>query len=423
MKRFAILFSVLLTFVVNVAIAQQGSPVKKKPVVTISSTVLAFNERATITVEGYAGTYNVSSDNISIATVSGNTITANRTATGTATITVTAPETETEMAIDEKFVITVTNAGQFLTATPYFSNDNNPYCDDCFLHVSVRNNTSSSVRVKVFAELCSLDADNHETATFRVGGESWTQSARSLNTLNFDFSTLFDDSDINKKFRFKLYKNDTYSTPWNIQSIDFTYREKLELDYTLTDAGVGTLILPFNASLPESWKAYECVGIKNDTLHLAEANSLKHNVPYIITGTPQTVTFAGPKAIDDQPQLFGNYELKGTFKDNYMFADGDYVMQNQNDHIAFYKYTAGDWAATPYRAFIQLPSESTSKFAAISIPETDDVSTGIIAGNAIATLKPAGIYSADGAKRNGLHRGISIIVDEQGYTHKIFVNQ
>ena len=43
-----------------------------------------------------------------------------------------------------------------------------------------------------------------------------------------------------------------------------------EISYTLSEAGVGTLILPYDAALPEGVRAYRCVSLRESTVVLEE---------------------------------------------------------------------------------------------------------------------------------------------------------
>lgn len=307
------------------------------------------------------------------------------------------------------------------TKAPYFNNDNNPYSKDLVLYFSVGNSGSSSETGNLKLKLDSYSID--------CG--SVTVNAGVTGSYSTDLSSLASILTAGNTYTLYFYRDDK-NTPWNYESINFTYRDEVDdIELSIGDAGYATLILPFDAAIPTTdassntldWKAYECNSMDGSTLVLTEATTLKRNTPYIFSGSIQgSVTFAGPEAIDASPVLFGDGPLKGTMLDDkYYFKTGDYILQQHGDNVAFYKYsgTGSDWAASPYRAFVQV-SDKNAGLSYVSIPN-DDVVTGINATE--TTSRPAGIYSADGVKRQTLQPGLNIVIDEQGNTRKMFIKK
>lgn len=392
--------------------------VKNTADITISQTIMHRGATADINItDGYDGTPSYSSSKTSVATVSNGTVTAK--AIGKATITVTLPATEMYEANTATFDIEVVSDAVYLTEEPYFDNDNNPCVYDDNIHFTVHNSSSQDITKYLCFNLKEVKADN--TLRYLGGtGMGWNLPAgytlSSVQPLSNWGSVTFVPGQL---YRLEFVEND-WSTPWNVKSIDFIYRAPLNYDYTLTDAGVGTLILPFNAEIPANvdWQLFECAGLDGGTLLLRPAAEIKRNVPYIVSGTPATATFAGPNAIDQAPVLFGDNILKGTMLENkYQFTDGDYILQKQNDNVAFYKYTTGNWAAAPFRAFVQ----TTVGGSKINIFGDDDDTTSI--SDIVKTLRPAGIYTIDGKRRTQLTPGLNIIVDEAGNAKKVFITK
>ena len=231
-----------------------------------------------------------------------------------------------------------------------------------------------------------------------------------------------------------FYSDNNYSIErTDFASITFTYRDKLTIDdYQVCPAGYGTLILPFNAELPDGMTAvYTCTGVDNNgVLTLVEEESIRRNVPYIVKADPEKgpYTFVGPEAIDDEYPSFTEGIMVGAVTKNVpLVANDDYILQYQNNVAAFYQYT-GTLSEDPnenegntrlvkqFRAFLR-PNVTTG---APSYALPGDTEEGIESINA-DTFKPAGIYSIDGKRQNELKKGMNVIILEDSTVQKVYV--
>lgn len=127
-------------------------------------------------------------------------------------------------------------------------------------------------------------------------------------------------------------------------------RESSEVIYTLTEAGYGTLILPFDAELPDGLRAYTCTGLSGSTVMTEAQPSIRANVPLLMQGTPGTYKFQG-----DGTPLMDSYTeglLTGVYVPTTL-TDG-YVLQNQNGVIGFYHVNANAPVTVPVnRCYLQ----------------------------------------------------------------------
>ena len=101
---------------------------------------------------------------------------------------------------------------------------------------------------------------------------------------------------------------------------------------------VGTLILPFDAEIPQGIKAYTCTGAENETLTLQSANTFAACTPYIVyaeNGYSGTIS--------------GTVDLTETYPATDVFTEGNltgvlsttvvntgYILQNQGEGPMFY---------------------------------------------------------------------------------------
>lgn len=140
------------------------------------------------------------------------------------------------------------------------------------------------------------------------------------------------------------------------------------IDYTMTSAGYGTLMLPFNCEIPKGLTAFECSGVDSDNmLMLNSVNSFAANTPYIVKGSPATYHFNGVYSA-----LFDEYSTKymtGVYADKKVPADS-YVLQNQEEYgLAFYRvYKSQEVTMPPYRCWINKQSDNTAK--CLKLPDT-----------------------------------------------------
>ena len=104
-------------------------------------------------------------------------------------------------------------------------------------------------------------------------------------------------------------------------------------EFVMSDAGWGTLILPFDADIPAGLTAYNCVEIDGETIVLAESSKIYANTPYLLSGVADTYSFTGiPNAVRNE---YSSGCITGVHTDTSI-AKG-YVLQVNSGTAAFYK--------------------------------------------------------------------------------------
>ncbi len=156
-------------------------------------------------------------------------------------------------------------------------------------------------------------------------------------------------------------KDATYS--WIMfKNLSVTYAgevTKTEISWEMTEAGWGTLILPFAADVPSELTAYagDAITVSNSELELGDAaESIAANTPYLVSGTEGTYTFSGVATNTQNAYTVG--VLTGTLIDmsqTDFTADGtEYVLQNHTEAedgeeaegLAFYPITSSSTGVT-----------------------------------------------------------------------------
>lgn len=395
--------------------------VKSVPNATISAT--AMNAGGTLTIEitsGFDGEIEYLTSNPQVATVENGVVSG--LAAGEATITVVLHESNLWSGATFEFDVTVLDAVTcYMPHAPYFSNDNNPYIDDQDIHFTIVNNTDQPQTAYFAFDVYKVLEDGREQELWG-GGIYTTLSAHGTWSSTYSLSKISDVTfEPGQKYRLLFYDR-PWDSYWNYKEIYFTYRDKAEISYSISSVGIGTLILPFDASLPNGWRAYSCDEVREDgTLVMSNVESLKRNTPYIILGEAGSTTFVGPDAVESDSYSVGM--LTGALTDRIGFRKGDYVLQNHNGNAAFYAFNPedpkpNDGMCKPNRAFVHLDIISDDHAMFAIDPEITGIET--ICWDD-AQLPTEGIYGMDGTRRNYLLPGMNIVVDSEGNMHKCWI--
>jgi hypothetical protein len=204
--------------------------------------------------------------------------------------------------------------------------------------------------------------------------------------------------------------------------IDFNIVEttKPNIEINTTEAGWGTVMLPFAQALPANVKAYTCAAVDGKMLTLVEVESLEANKPYIIEGAWEaTVTgnAQGIKLTYDEGLFTGTYE-------DIDAPDGKYILQKHDEKVGLYEVnyeSLGEMAKPKVRAnHAYMNAPATEAHLAAYFFTEDGEATAI---NAIAAMMngKAQIFDANGKQLNRLQKGLNIIRMDNGSTQKIMV--
>ena len=209
-----------------------------------------------------------------------------------------------------------------------------------------------------------------------------------------------------------------------ITNIQLEYLSALETNVSLniTEAGWATLILPFEAEVPENVTAYTCgaVGEVQDgvaTLTLAEAEKLEANTPYILQGAVGTYSFKGLSVATEDSYTVGL--LTGTLVD-MLAKEGTYVLQNQDSGVGFYRVQTTQPEIGAYRAYLNADAVAGGNVQAFILKSIDgDGTTTGIDGTVAEEDATVNVYNLNGilVRQNvkmgealdGLQKGIYIV--------------
>ena len=211
--------------------------------------------------------------------------------------------------------------------------------------------------------------------------------------------------------------DDGFYTTNNLSDLSLVKAEKANVPLSITSAGWCTLILPFDAEIPQGFEVYSCTGTEvpvgtSTALVLEKAESIEANTPYIVKGKEgDTYDFSEyGTALQDQ---YAAGLMTGTFTQQKAVAN-TYVLQNQEGKVGFYKVMAGsEPTIKPYRAYINA-DVAEANIVALLLPGIGTGIDGIVAEDALVNVYDLnGILVRENVKLGqaleGLSKGIYIV--------------
>ncbi len=211
--------------------------------------------------------------------------------------------------------------------------------------------------------------------------------------------------------------DDGFFTTNNLSDLSLVKAEKANVPLSITAAGWCTLILPFDAEIPEGFEVYSCTGTEvpvgtSTALVLEKAESIEAHTPYIVKGKDgDTYDFSDyGTALQDQ---YAAGLMTGTFTQQKAVAN-TYVLQNQEGKVGFYKVAAGsEPTIKPYRAYINA-DVAEANIVALLFPGIETGINGIVAEDALVNVYDLnGILVRENVKLGqaleGLSKGIYIV--------------
>lgn len=189
--------------------------------------------------------------------------------------------------------------------------------------------------------------------------------------------------------------------------------QKANVTLKISSVGWATLILPFDAELPEDVVAYESNGVEDGAVQLVKAENLVANTPYLIKGTKGDYDFSGYGLATEDSYT------KNLFVGTYVQKDaerGSYVLQNKNGVVAFYQVNP-DPAEAPkvptvgaYRSYMKYtPAEGQAASPMFRIggstgidyttlPNSNEVVIYDLMGRKVTTMEKGNMYIINGRK-------------------------
>ena len=139
---------------------------------------------------------------------------------------------------------------------------------------------------------------------------------------------------------------------------------------------IGTLILPFDAALPNGLKAYTCSGAEGDLLTLTPAESIEACTPYIVYAeSGYSGSLTGTASLSDDSNVtdvFASGFLTGVLTGTTVSTG--YILQNQGSGPLFYNADGVNFMLRAGRCYLTPSGDSPAKSYGFRFDNADGVS-------------------------------------------------
>lgn len=133
-----------------------------------------------------------------------------------------------------------------------------------------------------------------------------------------------------------------------------------QASFTTTVNAYKTLVLPFEADVPEGFTAANLTSVSGMAINQEDITSITAGEPVLIEGTGELELTAANATVAASEDELTNGVLCGTYK-AMLAPRGSYVLQKQNDVIGFY-HVEDDITVGAFRAWLYAPISSVRAF-------------------------------------------------------------
>lgn len=199
----------------------------------------------------------------------------------------------------------------------------------------------------------------------------------------------------------------TAGKQWN--NFNLVPAKKNTATLKITDAKWATFIAPFEVTIPEGVKAYTCDATKGSTLTMTEVDGkLAANTPYILYAEAPVTEQVEGYALANKSSYSGGL-LTGSFADMQVAKDaGNYVLQNHDGKVAFYKVDADGVNCIANRAYLTVQSSEAKSF---SFDDSVTAINALLGNNGAVEVER---YNAAGTKVSAPVKGLNIVKMSDG---------
>lgn len=191
----------------------------------------------------------------------------------------------------------------------------------------------------------------------------------------------------------------------DLKTFKFTIENNIfDTPLTVTSAGASTLVLPYDATIPNGVKAYTLTNMEGEATAKAEEliGSIPANTPVLINAAAGTYNFHGTKTTWEKTEKTVG-ALTSVRVCKYVPV-GSYVLQNHNGEVGFYKVVEGKPVMIGANRAYLTPSVAT---AAAKINIEYPTVTGITSIKT-TSIENDVMYNLAGQKVGNDYRGIVI---------------
>ena len=176
-----------------------------------------------------------------------------------------------------------------------------------------------------------------------------------------------------------------------------------QASFTTTVNAYKTLVLPFEAVVPEGFTASNATSVTGTHVDFEETSTISADQPVMVEGTGELVLTASNATIAATSEdALTNGLLSGTYK-SILAPVGSYVLQKLSGVIGFYQVAEGAQPTVKaFRAWLNVPASDVKAFY------FGDDATGLENLNANTNLNET-IYNLAGQRMNKMQKGVNIV--------------
>lgn len=212
-------------------------------------------------------------------------------------------------------------------------------------------------------------------------------------------------NDVTSNFDYSVTTFGVGKATLDLKTFKFTIENNIfDTPLTVTSAGASTLVLPYDATIPNGVKAYTLTNTEGEATAIATelTGSIPANTPVLINAVAGTYNFHGEKTTwAKEEQTVG--ALTSVRACKYVPV-GSYVLQNHNGQVGFYKVVEGKPVIIGANRAYLTPSVAT---AAAKINIEYPTVTGITSIKT-TSIENDVMYNLAGQKVGNDYRGIVI---------------
>ena len=177
-----------------------------------------------------------------------------------------------------------------------------------------------------------------------------------------------------------------------------------QVSFTKDVNAYSTLVLPFDAEVPESFTAASAVSVTGTEVNLQGTTTISAGQPVLIQGRGELqLTASNAEIAATTDADLSNGLLQGTYQ-SMSAPVGSYVLQQQDNIVGFYLVADTQPTIRAFRAWLTVPGSDVKVFT------FSDADTGInTIENGQSTMDNAAIYNLAGQRLSKPLRGINIV--------------
>ena len=223
----------------------------------------------------------------------------------------------------------------YLLEPPTMPNDHYFTNDNIDITCRVYNTTDGSQSKWIDVNFQTLNGSN--VASLSVNG-TFPPGESTLHITQSDYPTTLENLEPGTDYKIQMRIYGTSTVLCDNYYVHCVGQKNIP--YTLSSAKWGTLILPYDAEIPEGLTVYSTdYYANNGSLELVEQDKITRDTPYIIGGEPGDYNFSGPDRVT------GNYHTAGLLTgvmNSTKAVAGSYVLLKKNGVVGFYRVVSGN---------------------------------------------------------------------------------